>query len=211
MIEWVSLAKLDAALRDCGPNGLQLRAFFHADTARDPASLIEQAPEELIEEGLGPVSAWGGWDDDVPFLIRAAPLLLAGGYGLEVDFPVCTLGGAVLLERLAHRPLPPLTSVYFESLAAGPFGVRDVAADCVIYRSASREDAAAVARFVVARLGAAYEVIEVAPIAARFAVVGPACGPFFSRVEPARDRADAERLADACTNRYGVPFRTVEL
>ena len=46
---------------------------------------------------------------------------------------------------------------------------------------------------------------------ARFAVVGPACGPFFSRVEPARDRADAERLADACTNRYGVPVRTVEL
>lgn len=140
MIEWVSLAKLEAALRGWGPGGLQLRAFFHADTARDPASLIDHPPEELIEEGLDPASAWGGWDDDVPFLIRAAPLLLAGGYGLEVSFPVCTFGGAVLLERLAHLPLPPLRSAYFDSLASGPFGVRDVAADCVIYRSASREE-----------------------------------------------------------------------
>lgn len=211
MITWVPLANLEAVLRDYGPSGLQLRAFFHAHTASDPASLIEHAPEELVEDGLDPASAWAGWDDEVPFLIRAAPLLLAGGFGLEVSFPVCTSGDRVLLERLALLPLPPVTSLYFDSLAAGPFGVRDVADDGVIYRSASREDAAAVAKFAFARLGAAHDVVEVAPVPPRFAVAGPVCGPFVSRVEPARDEADAVRLAEARTRRYGVPFRVVEV
>lgn len=211
MTTWLPPAVLEAALRDYGPSGLQLRAFFHACTDRDPATLIAHAPEELVEDGLEPASVWAGWDDGVPFLIRAAPLLLAGGYGLEVGFPVCTAGDAALLDRLAHLPLPPLTSLYFDSLASGPFGVRDVAADSLIYRGASRQDAAAVAEFAFARLGAAHEVVEVAPVPPRFAVVGPVCGPFLSRVEPARDEADAVRLAEARTRRYGVPFRVVEI
>ena len=82
MIAWRALAKLEAELGGYAPCGLQLRAFFHAWTARDPATLIPHAPEELIEDGLDPTSAWAGWDDGVPFLIRGAPLLLAGGYGL---------------------------------------------------------------------------------------------------------------------------------
>ncbi len=210
MITWLSLAKLEAELGDYVPTGLQLRAFFHARTERDPAALIAHASEELIEDGLDPASAWAGWDDGVPFLIRSAPLLLAGGYGLEVNFPVSTAGDGLLIERLARLPLPPLTSLYFEALAAGLFGVRDVETHSVIYRSASHEDATAVAQFALARIGTAHEVVQCTAVPRRLAVAGPACGCFLSRVELARDQADAARLAEERTRRYAVPFHVIE-
>jgi hypothetical protein len=107
--------------------------------------------------------------------------------------------------------LPPPASLYFEALSSGPFGVRDVATHSVIYRSPSRQDAAAVAQFAFGRLGAAHEVVELTPLSRRFAVAGPAWGPFLSRVEPARDQADAARLAQERTRRYAVPFRVIEV
>ncbi len=211
MITWVPLAQLDEGLRGYGPIGLRLRPLFHARTERDPTALIAGAPEELVEEGLDAASAWAGWDDDVPFLIRSVPLLLAGGYGLEVSVPVCTAGNGALLATLARLPLPPLTSLYFDALESGPFGVRDLGTRSVIYRSPSRQDAAAVARFASAGVGAAHEVVELPAAPPRLMVLGPASGPFVSRVEEARDRADAARLAEARTRTYGAEFRVIEL
>jgi len=209
MTTWMSLTQLDAHLQACEPIGLRLRPFLHAWTVRDPAGLIARAPEELVEEGLEAARAWAGLVHEVPFLLRVVARH-DGGFGLDVSFPVAGEGDAWLFDALAMLPLPEMTSLYFDTLASGPFGVRDVEADGVVYKGRARADAAAAARFATERLGRVHDVIAIASPEPRFVVAGPACGPFFSWIVTAADASDADRIAAANTRLYGAEFRVIQ-
>lgn len=209
MITWMSLTQLDAHLQAYHPIGLRLRPFLHAWTLHEPASLIPREPEELVEEGLDAARAWAGLVHEVPFLLRVVARR-DGRFGLDVSLPVAGEGDALLFEALTMMPLPDLTSLYFDTLASGPFGVRDLDADGAIYKGRARADAAAAARFATERLGRVHEVIAIASPEPRFVVAGPACGPFVSWVVSATDALAAAGIAATSTRTYGAEFRVFE-
>lgn len=206
MIEWLSLAELDARLLRYPPIGLRLRPFFHARTTQDPTTTIARPAEEFLEEGLDPAHAWGGLIDTLPFALRAAPRPY-GGFGLEVLFPVRPGGDRVLFKALAKLALPTLTSAYFETLTPGTFGVAPVGDREPVYSSTSRADAADAAALLNSWAPGSHAVMPIEAPPAPWLVIGPASGPYISRVEVTHDEATAYRLASAWSTELGAEVR----
>lgn len=205
MIEWLSVQQLEDRLKRYPPVGLALRPLFHAMSDGNPAERIPRAPEEIVEEGLGPAATWAGLVDTMPFALRAAPHHL-GGVGFDVYLPVRAGGDRVLFDAIAKLPLPTPTSVYFETLCPGPFGVARVGERDPIYTCSSREDAVAAATLLNGWTSGSHAVIQVPPPPAPWLVVGPAAGPYISRVHVVSSEATAQRLAASFSAETGSTF-----
>lgn len=205
MIKWLSTDDLRRHLDAASSIGLWLRGWFHATTSSDLRTTMPVPPEAVFDEGLGPVDVWCGLADDQPFAVRcmATP---RGMFGMELLLPVPRTERDARIEVLQQLlPLLPLwEQPYFDQLPIGAgFGVVPNGASAPIFTSESRRQAEA----ITALLGPSYRVLELPPQGPRrWLVVGPAAGPYASRVEVASSALEATQLAARWADQTGALF-----
>jgi hypothetical protein len=210
MIEWLTLAELEQRLSTFRPIGLRLCATIHAITSVDPARTIGRIPEEHVEDGIGSAQAWAGLVDTLPFAVRSRSRAGSGfgldGYGVEVWFPVRQDGDRVMFEALETLPLPAFQTAFIDSMRPGSFGVVPLGEREPIYTSTSRDDAAAALRFLEGSSCTKYALVQLDSVPEQWFIIGPSAGPYVSRVENARDKSHAERIAATYTRSTGELF-----
>lgn len=214
MIDWLTMAELDARLSQIPPVGLELRGFFNGRMSASLVALLEHEPEAGTVEGLGDVQMWAGLVDGTPFSLTGQRRGEVTMFGIAL--PVAVKEGRMDVGLLhAVGMLAPAFRAargpYIESLpyVGGGFGVVPRGSNDAVFRSSSREDAVAVAAFLDDPERYEIAILPVEPTK-QWIVAGPKLGSTMSKLEVVATREAADELVTTWTAEYGEHFSVYE-
>lgn len=213
MIEWMTLAELEAKLASYEPIGLALRSFFQAQIPASLSALFERDPETVEHAELGPMLSWSGLVNQVPFAVKA--LRKGEVSGFAISFPTVLDEGRIHLGLLEHvSTLAPvfrtLRTAQISSLpfTGGGWGVVKIGGKEPLFRSRLRQDADVVMQFLDDPRR--FEIQEVPAAPAQWLVTGPRNETSVSRIEVLATKEEADQLAAAWTEQLGGSFEVHE-
>lgn len=213
MIDWLTVAELDARLSQIPPIGLGLRGFFHGRMSASLVALLEHEPEASTVEGVGDVQMWAGLVDGTPFSLTGQRRGEVTVFGIAL--PIALKDGRMDVGLLhAVGMLAPAFRAtrgpHIEGLpyVGGGFGVVPRGSNEPVFRSSVREDAVAVAAFLDDPDRYEIAILPVAP--AQWIVAGPRVGATMSRLEVVPTKEAADELAKAWSAELGEHFSVFE-
>jgi hypothetical protein len=199
MIEWLTMADLEASLSGVPPIGLGLRSFFHGRVSANLAAVFDHAPEPAHMDDVGDMLVWAGVVDGTPFSVAGQRRGEVTGFGISLPIAIkdgrIDIGLLDVVEALGsvfHTARPHIESLPF---TGGGFGVVPRGSDTPIFRSPVREEVTTVLSFLNDNDRYELAILPVAPV--QYIVAGPRLGSTISRLEVVPTRAAADELAAA--------------